>query len=204
MTLATRLRERRIAAGYETQAALAKACKLYPQIIQRLESGDISSTIHLSTIATNLGTTTDYLLTGRVSEVKHTNMPSICAIPLLASEDVPLWMAGTLRLNNHRMVPAIKASSRAYALQVKDDSMVGTGPSFQRGDILVIEPERDHNETDYVIACSKNTGDVYFRQVVKVAGIMNLQPLNPAYPRELLDKNYMICGVLVMMLREFC
>jgi len=211
MTLAKRLRERRIAAGFESQAALAKACKLYPQIIQRLESGDISSTIHLSTIAARLGTTTDYLLTGRVTETYLVKTPhneakgaAICVVPLLTFNEIADWTNGGFKITDKtQMIPATHVSSKAFAVKVKDDSMLGAGPSFLRGDLLIVDPAQEYADMSFIIALVKETHDAYFRQLVKLKGLWHLQPLNSAYPREVLDKNYMICGVVTIMQRTF-
>lgn len=97
------------------------------------------------------------------------------------------------------LVPVnVEVRRHTFALRVHGDSMLSqTNDSFPEGSILIVEPEMEAVEGDYVIA--KNAaGQTTFKQLVKDAGESYLKPLNPSYPTEPLGSARII-GVV----REF-
>jgi SOS-response transcriptional repressor LexA len=97
------------------------------------------------------------------------------------------------------LVPVnIDVRRHTFALRVHGDSMVSASHnSFPEGSILIVEPEMEAIEGDYVIA--KNAaGQTTFKQLVKDSGESYLKPLNPSYSTEPLGS-----ALIIGVVREF-
>jgi SOS-response transcriptional repressor LexA len=79
-----------------------------------------------------------------------------------------------------------------YALKVKGDSME---PDFPEGMILIVEPECDAENGNYVIA-KNDDNEATFKQLVMDGGIFYLKPLNPRYPILRVESGTKIIGVV--------
>jgi len=92
-----------------------------------------------------------------------------------------------------------------YALRIKGDSMIastGHSKSFHEGDIIIVDPDKDANHSDFVIAVLPRAKEVTFKQYVQDGGVRYLKPLNPQYPIAQMDKGTHICGVVVGCLSQ--
>lgn len=89
-----------------------------------------------------------------------------------------------------------------FALRVHGDSMLSdTNNSFPEGSILIVEPEMEPIEGDYVIA--KNAqGQTTFKQLVNDSSEFYLKPLNPSFPTEPLGSAQII-GVVREVYKRF-
>ena len=78
----------------------------------------------------------------------------------------------------------VEVRRHTFALRVHGDSMESNSHnSFPEGSILIVEPDMEAIEGDYVIA--KNAaGKTTFKQLVKESGMSYLKALNPSYPTE--------------------
>jgi SOS-response transcriptional repressor LexA len=94
---------------------------------------------------------------------------------------------------------AAKVSRRAYALKVKGDSMTNPRgwPSFPPGTTIIVDPKRQENPGDLVVAHIDNEEEATFKRLVRDGGRMYLVPLNPQYPTLPIDRETSICGVVV-------
>lgn len=100
------------------------------------------------------------------------------------------------------LVPVgIKVSERAYALMVKGDSMTNPigWPSFPEGSTIIVDPIRQYNSGDLVIAQVEDDDEAIFKKLVREAGVMVLVPLNPRYQTITINKPVHIRGVVVAM-----
>ena len=89
---------------------------------------------------------------------------------------------------------------RWYALRVKGDSMtasLGHTRSFLQGDTLIIDPDKEAQHGDYVVALLPKSKEATFKQYVIDGGIRYLKPLNSQYPTMQVEKGTHICGVIV-------
>ena len=76
--------------------------------------------------------------------------------------------------------------------------MVGEqGDSFPDGSIVIVEPELEAHDGDYVIAV-KPGQKITFRKLVRDGGDLYLKPLNSRYPIEMLGT-----ASVVGIVREF-
>jgi SOS-response transcriptional repressor LexA len=96
----------------------------------------------------------------------------------------------------------VEVHRHTFALRVHGDSMVcDSHNSFPEGSILIVEPDMEAIDGDYVIA--KNAaGQTTFKQLVKDSGKSYLKPLNPNYPAEPLGSAHII-GVVRESYKRF-
>lgn len=90
--------------------------------------------------------------------------------------------------------------SRWYALRIKGDSMtasLGQHKNFHEGDMIIVDPDKDSEHGDFVIALLPRAKEVTFKQYVIDGGVRYLKPLNPQYPIVPIDKGTHISGVVV-------
>lgn len=85
-----------------------------------------------------------------------------------------------------------------FALRVSGDSME---PDFPAGVFIVVEPDIDPQQGDFVIA--RNGDEATFKQLVKDGADWYLKPLNPRYPIKPLESPCKIIGVVREAIRRF-
>jgi SOS-response transcriptional repressor LexA len=93
-----------------------------------------------------------------------------------------------------------------YALRVKGDSMTtptGRGKSFNEGDLLIVDPEKDVFHGAFVIVSLNGFRDVTFKQYVIDGGIRYLKPLNPQYPIVEFSDNCIIYGIVTASISSY-
>ncbi|GHA66006.1 repressor [Formosimonas limnophila] len=92
-----------------------------------------------------------------------------------------------------------KPSEQSFALTVQGDSMTWTGtPNFPEGTRIVVDPNRNPQVGDYVIAKDVGTQRATFKKLITDDVNYYLKPLNPAYPMIMIDDPSMRCiGVVV-------
>ncbi len=84
------------------------------------------------------------------------------------------------------------ANNEPYALRVLGDSME---PEFGQGDVIVIEPETNHEDGSYVIAVHQD--EYIFRQLVLINDQWHLKPLNDHYPTVKINENDSVKGRII-------
>lgn len=109
------------------------------------------------------------------------------AIDLYHPGDGESWVPTTVQVRHH-----------TYALRVENDSMM---PRFPPGYRIVVEPEMDAENGDFVIAKDPE-GNATFKQLVKEGGDWYLKPLNPQYPVKPLD-GWVVIGVVREAVERF-
>ena len=95
---------------------------------------------------------------------------------------------------------------RWYALRIKSDSMttpLGNNKSFHENDVIIIDPDKNAEHGDFVVALLPRAKEVTFKQYVNDSGVHYLKPLNPQYPIVQIDKGVHISGVVVECLTSF-
>jgi len=85
-----------------------------------------------------------------------------------------------------------------FALRVQGDSME---PKFTQGMLLIVEPELDPQNNDFVIV-KNGSEETTFKQLVKDGDEWLLKPLNDRYPIKPLGKNTII-GVVRGVTEQF-
>lgn len=123
-------------------------------------------------------------------------------IPLIDWEEViktPAKRDKVLR----RIGTTVAVSSKSFALKVTGNSMVaqsGNEVSFREGMIIIIDPEAEAKPNTFVIASIGNTPTL--RKLVKDGNKQYLQPLNPLFPQEEVNKKVKVHGVVKALLQE--
>jgi SOS-response transcriptional repressor LexA len=89
------------------------------------------------------------------------------------------------------------ASSEAFCLQVRGDSMVRPdGSGFPSGCIIAIEPRRAARSGDFVVVRFNDTDEATFKQFFIDGPLRLLKPLNPSYPMMHCTPDSQIVGVV--------
>lgn len=92
-------------------------------------------------------------------------------------------------------------SERSYALVVRGISMNNPNgrPSFQDGDIIYVDPERDAKHRDFVVIRLDSENEATFKQLIIEDGKRMLFALNPDWmPRiQEITEGATICGVVI-------
>lgn len=87
-----------------------------------------------------------------------------------------------------------KVKTRTFATRVEGDSML---PEFPPGRIIVVEPDREAINGDYVVARNGNN-EATLKQLIKDGSVWYLKPLNDRYPIKQIDNPEIdIIGVVI-------
>jgi len=201
-TIADRVRRLREARGWD-QSELARRVssiasrKVAAQSIQQLEAGDVSRPRYLPELATALGTSLEYLLTGE----GPSQLPNAKELPLTLPRKIPIinyiqaghpkevvddYMAGAGMGEVSLYGEAAERYSRyTFALEVDGDSML---PEFRPGDVVIVDPDVVPNPGNIVVA-KLDTEDRATLKKYRARGfdaqgepIFELVPLNDDYP----------------------
>lgn len=226
MSLALRLKKRRIEMGFKSQRKLAAASSVAAQTIRLLESGERENSNSLKDIASTLNTTVDYLLTGRMSVSSYPNSepdPLQKGVEPIGSISgffrlIPIhdWDKNSLTRTENRIddmtmsrkdniTTTDNCGENSRAFRIKDDSMVSLFPntdSFRLGDTIIVDPDKKYGKLSFVIAEIEDKPEFVFRQVIDIAGELFLNSLNPAYPKIKMDEKVKIFGTLIRSYRE--
>jgi SOS-response transcriptional repressor LexA len=150
-------------------------------------------------VAELLGMSVAQLVSGGIATGNAADMRG--EVPLVTEAEAanPTLIDNSRPSSHTEHVPASVAVKRhTFALRVRGDSMVAdTGDSFPEGSVIVIEPEMQAQDGDYVVV-TNDVGEISFKQLVRDGGEYYLKPRNPRYPIRLLG-NEEIVGVV----REF-
>lgn len=92
-----------------------------------------------------------------------------------------------------------KCSKNAFALRVKGDSMTNPNgsPSIPEGYIIIVDPQRQANNGDLIVARLDDSMEATFKKLVIDGGLRYLKPLNPAYPVIQINGNCTIIGKVI-------
>lgn len=204
------------------QSELARALNASPQTVKNWESRGISSQ-GLLTAQKIIGCSAVWLETGngsmQASKINHIiplennieELPSQNRVPLIS------WVAAGKWCNVSNPYEAgdaedwiicpVKHSTKTYALKVKGDSMHNPGgkPSFDDGDIIFVDPERNFDHRSYVIVRLDDENQATFKRLLIDGNRRMLEALNPAWPNRIFEINEdaTICGVVIARLESF-
>lgn len=122
-------------------------------------------------------------------------------IPLLNWEQVIHWPTKMATITAKTTVPTeVNVSQKAFALRVKDTTML---PRFPENTLLIIDPDQQATDRDFVIVHLSGQKQAIFRQVLFDGDNIYLKPLNPDFQIQLSDKKSQIIGVMVQARMDF-
>lgn len=208
MNMSERIKQKRLELGL-SQDQLAERAKISQPAIKKIEAG--GNTKYVVEIANALGVSAVWLKTGMDNNgsLKEESATYNVGRGPAIKNSVPLisWVSAGYFcevIDNFHPGDAeewisttVAVSENSYALRVRGDSME---PDFPEGSIIIIDPRREPQPGNYVIA--KNGGEATFKQLTKDGSDRYLKPLNPQYPIKLIDEHMVICGVVVSMERK--
>lgn len=92
-------------------------------------------------------------------------------------------------------------SNRTFALRVRGESMYNPHkkPSFEEGDLIFVDPERQPINGSLVVARLENENEATFKKLIIDGDKKYLSALNPAWPEPIIhfDSHAKICGVVI-------
>lgn len=101
----------------------------------------------------------------------------------------------------------VKHGPKTYALRVKGDSMhnPGSRPSFEDGDIIFVDPDRDAAHRSLVVARLDDENQATFKRLLIDGDKKMLEALNPSWPNRIfqVNGNATICGVVIARMESF-
>lgn len=215
------IRQLREAAGL-TQPQLAERLEDVPGLkqadISKIENGRHKSPeMHQAPLADALGVSpaeiakqVDELLGGATvsPQQKPPAAPSPSVVPLIGWVRAGQWDEVNNpfdpEISEGTVQTGVKVSNRSFALRVKGDSMTNPAgwPTFPEGMEIVVDPKRQPESGDLVIAQLEDDEAATFKRLVRDAGTTLLVPLNPRYPTITVDRPIRICGVVVTVVER--
>ncbi len=219
-TLAERLQEARIEAGYESATDAAKAFGWNENTYRSNENGHRPPGRKTCIkYARAYRVSIDWLLTGRGQKkmIPGTTQSGIALrqIPIVRWSDISASqpIRALVQSADPRGFVVVSGNEQlsqdAFALEVQDDSMVdpqGSRASIFAGDTVIIDPDREAHPGSIVLAKDGNRGMVRKLRVVTEADgggseRVALVPLNPDYPTKEVAGNKVL-GVMVAFYRR--
>lgn len=216
MELKDRLKQARNAKGY-SQARLGELVGVTQTAIQYIENGRNQGSTKIFEIARALDVSAEWLLYGKEGVVITTAevFPSPNTIPISEPDRnvfVPVisWVAAG-SFNNVETVPVdelikwvpcpVPHSKNTFALKVVGSSMENSNgkPSFEDGDIIYVDPEKEPENKSLVIVTLDGSSQATFKQLIIELDGKYIQPLNPNWHEKVIkiNGNATINGVVI-------
>ena len=157
-TIGTRLRDARIAHGFD-QAKLSAKIDVASRTLQRWEKGEqVPDSLYLMRLSKALGVTNHWLLTGETEQTSRSNVihlpnrmkkVNLVSLPLLSSVPggVPRLAFASEYAEKYVTVDDVK-DANAFALEVKGNSM---SPRIENGDIVIVAPRMEVRTGDVCV-----------------------------------------------------
>lgn len=95
---------------------------------------------------------------------------------------------------------SVSVSRLTFALRVRGDSMIAPdGTGFPEGSIIIVDPEVEPKNGDFVVVRFDDSDEATFKRLVIDGPHRILRPLNPQFPTIPVTPDARICGVVVEM-----
>lgn len=191
------------------ESELARKTSIPRATINRLASGRTpdprAST--LMAIASYFSISVDQLLGKQPlfkSTGEHHEMILNASIPVLRWEQLGDWELVILNSEQQNLdytsVDHLSMQGR-FALRVRGEAM---WPQFQEDSFLIIDPERNPLNRDFVIVYIKETKDFLFRQLFTESNYRLLKPVNNLFPVIKMQENDdQIIGVVIQTKKSY-
>lgn len=192
-----------------SESELARRTNVGQPVIHRMASGETDNpkVATLIPIARYFSLTINQLM--GVDPLPKDRMPGTynpqihawSKVPLLTWEQLAEWPSITKKSpQDIRISTDAEVSEKAYAIAVKDSTML---PRFPEGTLLIIDPELQPEDKDFVIAVLKGQKQPTFKQILIDGDDVYLKPMNPDFNTVLLDKEPKFLGVMVQARMDF-
>ncbi|MEZ9525694.1 LexA family protein [Enterovibrio norvegicus] len=128
-------------------------------------------------------------------------MQDVFPIPVLSSVQAGRWTEYLSSEEDFDVVfSPYPCPKSCFALNVVGDSMTapsGSRYSFPDGSRVIVNPEREPHNKDFVVVRLIDSDECTFKKLVLDSGQTYLAPLNPQYPMIKVDREMQIVGVVV-------
>lgn len=184
-------------------AELARQAKLSQPTVWALENGLTKEVKHstIAKLAQAVGKSPGFL-TGDKDQNTSDTVHYVARVPVIS------WVqAGKKNAVTDPFPPGaaeewedttVTVSNGTFALRVRGDSMVAPdGTGFPDGSIIIIDPEAEARNGDYVVVRFDNTDEATFKRLLVDGPLKILKPLNPAYPSIPVTEDARLAGVVV-------
>jgi|GEM_PF-1437181 len=205
LTLGQRVRFARLNAGFTSQEALAKKIGVSQQSLARIELDLVQKPRILTDIAQATGYKTEWLATGQGPSVDGVTHHFKHRTSILDLVDLPTCLdpeKAQFFQPKQSLVLPIEVAEGYLLVKVDGDSMTspfGNECSFKDGTIIIVDPDREAKNGNFVIAQFDHVQPPIFKKYREDAGHKYLMPLNPLYTGIRVDNNphYKILAVVV-------
>lgn len=192
-----------------TESELSRRTGIGQPVIHRVLNGETDNpkVATLSPIANYFAISISQLIgdetlpKNRISGTFNLSSYGWTTLPLLNWEKVVVGGDKLIDINDvEKISTEINVSDKAYALRVKDTTML---PLFPEGTILIIDPEVKADNKDFVIVRMSGQKQAIFRQFLFDGDDIYLKPVNADFKMHLLDKKSKLLGVMVQARMNF-
>jgi SOS-response transcriptional repressor LexA len=172
-----------------------------------LEGISLPDTMRIAVIAERLKVNVEWLTYGR-GPINVEPLPGIGdsrwkRAPLITWEQAGDYESLDLEKVKQWTWTDVELGSRAYALQVQDDSMM---PRYEPGTTIIIDPDYAPQHRNIIVFRWKKTGEVSCAQLLVDGPNRYLKPHNPDYKSSLIDESnpqIVFCGVARQILMTY-
>ncbi|MCO6524259.1 MAG: helix-turn-helix domain-containing protein [Candidatus Schmidhempelia sp.] len=188
-----------------TQEQVASQVGIKQQSYQAIESGEVKRPRYLYEISVALKCDMAWLLIGKEKEVKNIMPTNLKAhqVPLISYTQVGEWTTSCELRDSAKfeyITSSLELSDKAFALQIKDDSME---PEFKESDVVIIDPLIKPIPGEFVFAINGDS-EATFKKYKELGYDehkrmqFELIPLNPDYTTmNTLKQKIRIIGTMV-------
>lgn len=122
-------------------------------------------------------------------------VPSWMEVPVISWETAAKWQNVRPKLQVEKFIRLdAQLSGYTYALEIEDTTME---PTFMKGTCIIVEPELEPIDRDYVVVLFKGQTKSVFRQILFSGDETFLKSLNPDFDTLQSTKNCKVLGVAV-------
>lgn len=184
---------------HKVASTLARLCGITTQAVYAWDRGETEkiSPEYISKIALRYGSSSDYLISGRVNEVRESTAGSYFVpageIPLISWVRAGSWDDPTDNYHPgdaEAWVPSPPSCNPAmtFALVVTGESMDdGTMQGYRDGELIYVDGSRINPEHNADVIVRNGDGKVTFKRLVLSNGDWYLKPLNPNWPEKIIQ-----------------
>ncbi len=191
-----------------SQQQLADIAGVSQVTIQHLESGRNQTSKKLVDIARALRVSAEWLMSGaspsKTTDDQFESNVGLAPQPRRSFEYPELsWVqAGAAKesVQELNLADCERHSSESWAgengfwLRVVGPSMT---PIFQEGMVILVAPDIEPENGQYVVARMIDTDEATFKQFIRDSGKYYLKPLNPSFPTTPMDDTWEIVGTVI-------
>lgn len=191
-----------------SQQQLADKAGVSQVTIQHLESGRNRTSKKLVEIARALGVSAEWLMSGvspsKAPGDRFESNVSLAPQPRRSFEypEISWVQAGAAKesVQELNLADCERHASEAWAgdngfwLRVVGPSMT---PVFQEGMVILVAPDIEPENGQYVVARMIDTDEATFKQFIRDSGRYYLKPLNPSFPTTPMDDTWEVVGTVI-------